>query len=173
MVGKNDNKNTLSLSFSYAILYSNGRGYDSEDAGFVCVIDVEREAYIKIAKYVAANGDLNAAIDPEIQSVVSLMNAHVRELDMYHSMSGKWLNKSLKKPREIEKIEVRVEYYELERFRRMGDIDAVFARPEQNITLVRYDGSTFELKLRDGMAEIRDSKKPNEICRIEEDRLIY
>lgn len=59
-----------------------------------------------------------------------------------------WLSKSLKKPREIEKIEVRVERYELARFRKMGDIDAVFARPEQNITLVRYDGSTLELKLR-------------------------
>lgn len=83
MAVKNDNMNTLSLSFSYVISYSNGRGYDSEDAGFMCVIDVERKSYIKIAKYVAANGDLNTATDPEIQSVVSLMNARVREFDMY------------------------------------------------------------------------------------------
>ena len=76
-----------------------------------------------------------------------------------------------KKSREIKDIEVWVDDYDLERFKRMRDIDKVFARPEQSIILSRYDGSTVKVTVKDGIADIWDSRKPGQYRRMEEEWL--
>ena len=77
----------------------------------------------------------------------------------------------MKKPREIKNIEIWANGYDLARFKRMKDIDAVFARPEQSVVFTRYDGSTVKVTVKDGLAIIQDSRKPGQYCTTKEDRL--
>ena len=53
----------------------------------------------------------------------------------------------------------------------MGDINAVLARPDQQMVLTRYDGSTVTVTLKAGMATIRDSNDAGRYTMLEEDQL--
>ena len=59
----------------------------------------------------------------------------------------------------------------MKRFQRMKDIDAVFARPEQSMVLTRYDGSTVTVTVKDGLAEIQDSRNRSQHLMMEEEQL--
>lgn len=162
----------MNLNFAYRITYSNGKGYDTRNKDRVLVIELTRSEYVEIAKYTAAGGDLNASVlNSILEGVVRRMKERVMELDGYYSMEGRLLSKPLKKSREIKDIEVWVDDYDLERFKRMRDIDKVFARPEQSIILSRYDGSTVKVTVKDGIADIWDLRKPGQYRRMEEEWL--
>ena len=99
------------------------------------------------------------------------MKERIAEDDMYYSMDGRLLAKRLKKPREIKNIEAWIEEYDLARVEQMGDIDEVLARPEQQLVLTRYDGSTVTVTVKAGMATIQDSDYAGRFSMLEEDRL--
>ena len=126
-----------------------------------------------MVKFVVAGGDFNAECeDKDISNAVELMRERVLEFDRYQSMDGRWLKKPLKKPRAIERIEVVLDAHDIARFKKMGDMDAVFERPEQKIILTRNDGSTVSVTVKDGLAAIRDSAKPGSCAVEKEERLI-
>ena len=163
---------TMDINFTYRITYPNGIHYDSRQKGRTAVCKVDRATYIKMVKFVVAGGDFNAECeDKDISNAVELMRERVLEFDRYQSMDGRWLKKPLKKPRAIERIEVFLDAHDIARFKKMGDMDAVFERPEQKIILTRNDGSTVSVTVKDGLAAIRDSAKPGSCVIEEEDRL--
>lgn len=163
---------SMNLNFTYRTTYANGKKCDTRKTGTIGVCKVSRSEYIEVAKYIAAGGDLNASdLNSTLSGVAARMKAHVAEYDVYYTLTGQFHEKPLKTPREITNIEVWIYDYDLKRFQRMKDIDAVFARPEQSMVLTRYDGSTVTVTVKDGLAEIQDSRKRSQHLMMEEEQL--
>ena len=73
---------------------------------------------------------------------------------------------------QIANIEVWICDYDVRRFQRMKDMDAVFSRPGQTMVFTRNDGSTVTVHVKDGLAEVRDTRVSNHYHIMEEEQLI-
>ncbi len=155
------------VKYNCVITYKGGTKNRTQELN---TVNVTREEYRLIVAGAAQGRSLEET--EGIGDVLSRMRENVEFIDKWTNLNGSLRKSPLKKPSEIEKIDLFLTEEDLRKIRSIPDPLAMFDRPEEHMTIYRNDGSSVTISSEFGTVQITDTRNKGAIISMDADQFL-
>ena len=152
-----EEKRSVDLSFESRITYENiGSSKEERTRTAMPIAAISREDYVRIMVGVSRGIPIKEI--EGISDALEKMAEATINFDRYVNLDGTYRKTPLKKPRQIKNLEFSLPDYDIKRLKKMKNPEEVFARPKEQMTIYRNDGSAVTISCEDGLVTIEDPR---------------